>query len=92
MEIGSEKIQAAVQALRSMGALRILLFGSFLDSPTTARDIDIAVEGIPLDRLLDADVAVHDILRAPFDLVSREDNPAFFELIQQYGRVLYESR
>jgi hypothetical protein len=62
-----------------------------LDSPATARNIDIAVEGIPLNRLLDADVAVHDILRAPFDLFSREEKSAFFEIIQQRGRVLYES-
>ena len=92
MEVDSEKIQATVEVLRSMGARQILLFGSFLDSPTTALDIDIAVEGIPLHRLLDADVAVHEILRAPFDLISREENPAFFEIVKRYGQVLYESR
>jgi predicted nucleotidyltransferase len=75
-----------------MGARRILLFGSILDSPETARDIDLAVEGIPLNRIIDADVAVYEILKLPMDLISREENPAFFDMIKDDAKVLYEER
>ncbi len=89
MKPAEEQLEAAVGVLRRMGARKILLFGSILESPETARDIDLAVEGIPLHRLLDADVAVHELLQTPTDLVSREENPEFFDLIVDYGKVLY---
>ena len=92
MVIAEDRLQQVVDALRSMGARRVLLFGSCLDAPDHARDIDLAVEGIPLDRLLDADVAVHDILDVPTDLVSREENPAFYEIVEKRGKVLFQTR
>jgi hypothetical protein len=61
------------------------------DSPDTARDVDIAVEGIPLGRILEADVVVHDLLGVPTDLISREENPAFFDVVRDYGRVLFQA-
>lgn len=90
MKPADAQLHAAVQALRRHGAKRVLLFGSYLDAPERARDIDLAVEGIPLRRLLDADLAVYKILRSSFDLVSREETPAFFELIRSRAKVLYE--
>ncbi len=90
MDVRNEQLQAAVQALRRHGAKRVLLFGSYLNAPEGARDIDLAVEGIPLRRLLDADLAVYRIFRTTFDLVSREETPAFFDLIRGQAKVLYE--
>ena len=90
MNVSEEQLQSSVAVLRSMGAKKVLLFGSFADSPSTALDIDLAVEGIPLNRLLDADVAVHDILQVPTDLASKEENPEFFEIIQGFSRTLYD--
>jgi hypothetical protein len=43
-----------------------------------------------VDRLLDADVEVHETLRAPTDLVSREENPTLYDIVIRYGKVLYE--
>ncbi len=90
MAVEAARLDAAVRALRKMGATRVLLFGSFAESPETARDIDIAVEGIPLNRILDADVAVHDLLGVPVDLVSREETPEFYSLISRKATVLSE--
>ncbi len=89
MSVDLEKIPQAVQALVSMGASRVILFGSAAENPDSANDIDIAVEGIPLNRVLDADVKIGDILGQSYDLVSREENPRFFEVISRYGRLLY---
>ena len=90
MAITRIQIQSIINALRRFGAKRILLFGSAAETPEKARDIDIAVEGIPLKRLLDADVAISDILAMPCDLVSSEENPDFYRIIRNYGKVLYE--
>ena len=91
MVVAEDRLKRAVDALRRMGARRVLIFGSCLDAPDQARDVDIAVEGIPVDWLLDADVAVHEILEAPTDLVSREENPNFYEIVEKRGRVLFAS-
>ena len=77
MAVNLEKVPQAVRALVKMGARKVILFGSAAEKPESANDIDLAVEGIPLNRILDADVAVGDILRQPYDLVSREDNSLF---------------
>lgn len=84
-----ERLPQVIDVLKKMGAHTILLFGSAVDRPQEARDIDLAVAGIPLSKILDADVAVHDILQYPTDLVSQEENPAFFNLIKSYGKPLY---
>lgn len=84
------KLNQTIQVLKRMGATRVVLFGSCATDPVTAADVDLAVEGIPLARLLDADVAVNATLHAPTDLVSREENPAFYDIAVRYGKVLYE--
>ena len=90
MAVFLKDLPKAVEALVRMGARRVILFGAAVDSPETTHDIDLAVEGIPLESILDADVVVQEILQQPFDLVSREDNPEFFAVVARYGRVLYE--
>ena len=91
MEITNAQLETLIETLRLMGARTIVLFGSMVDSPETARDVDIAVEGIPLSRILEADVAVHELLGVPTDLVSREENPAFFDVVKDYGRVIFQA-
>ena len=89
MAVNLKKIPQAVQVLVKMGARKVILFGSAAENPESANDIDLAVEGIPLNRILDADVEVGDVLRQPYDLVSREENSDFFEIISRHGKVLY---
>lgn len=89
MAVNLENLPQAVGALVRMGARRVFLFGSAATDPQCARDVDLAVEGIPPERILDADVALMDILHQPFDLVARELNPRFFSVIERYGKALY---
>jgi predicted nucleotidyltransferase len=91
MTMTAEKLDAAVQLLRERGARRVILFGSLTTTPFTAHDVDLAVEGIPLRRLLEADVALQELLQAPTDLISREENPDFFDIIKDYGRTLFQA-
>ena len=85
-----DKIPLAVEALRSFGATRVLLFGSCVADPAHARDLDLAEEGIPFERLGMAELTVHRLLRSPFDLVSREEDPLFFDLVSKKAVTLYE--
>jgi predicted nucleotidyltransferase len=90
MQLMRKQLDEVVRVLREMGARRVLLFGSAATQPESARDVDVAVEGIPLPRLLEADARVHDILQVPTDLVSREESPGFYDLVSRSAKVLYE--
>ena len=90
MTVPEEKIQQAVEVLKSYGARRVLLFGSYAHDPEKARDIDLAVEGIPLRRLGGAELAVYRLLRVPFDLVSRDEDPEFFDLVAEDAVTLHD--
>ena len=90
MVLTKSKLQSAVATLRELGARRVLLFGSYATDPETARDLDIAVEGIPLNRLGAADLACYRLLQVPLDLISREEFPAFYDIISQDAVTLYE--
>jgi predicted nucleotidyltransferase len=89
MAVNLAQLPRVVDALVRMGATKVLLFGSALDHPDRAKDIDLAVEGIPPERILDADVAVMDILHQPFDLVAKDLNPRFFAIVERFGKVLH---
>ncbi len=89
MQITEKKFQSVVETLRQFGARRVIVFGSYVSSPETARDLDLGVEGIPLSRLGAAEMAVFRLLRKPFDLVSREESPEFFRMIEKGARELY---
>jgi predicted nucleotidyltransferase len=87
--VNLDNLPSVVNALVRMGARTVILFGSAAAMPSLANDIDLAVEGIPPERILDADVAVMDILGQPFDLVARELNPRFYAVVERYGKLLY---
>jgi len=89
MAANLERLPQVVKVLVRMGAKRVILFGSAATDPQQAGDVDLAVEGIPPEHILDADVALMDILQQPFDLVARELNPQFFSVVERYGKVLY---
>lgn len=89
MAVDLTKLPQAVEALVKMGARKVILFGTAAESPESAQDIDLAVEGIPSSQILDADVVVGEILGQPFDLVAREENPRFYSVISRYGKVVY---
>lgn len=87
--MSSDQIQKAVDVLVSFGAKKVILFGSMLDMPESARDLDLAAEGIPLSKILDADLALNEVFDLPVDLLVQEDNPELYEIIKDYGKPLY---
>lgn len=90
MVITEEKLQEAVEVLRSFGVRRVLLFGGFAYAPEKAQDIDLAVEGIPLAEIWRADGAVGDVLDVPYDVVYREESPGFFDLVRKHNKTLFD--
>lgn len=91
MSITSETIERGVAILRGHGATRVLLFGSALTSPRTARDLDLACDGLPPRRFLTALADLSEELGLPVDLVDLSGDSAFVETVRRRGRVVYET-
>jgi predicted nucleotidyltransferase len=78
----------AVGVARQFGVTRLLLFGSVLEDPATARDIDLACAGVPGWKLFEFSAALEESLDVPLDLVPLDPPTAFTRLIEKRARVL----
>lgn len=91
MPVASETIEKGVAILRRHGARRVLVFGSALRSPETARDLDLACDGVPPRKYLTALADLTDQLGLPVDLVDLSEESPFTRLVRSRGEVVYES-
>lgn len=84
-----EKMLAkAISVARQFGARRLLLFGSGLDNPAAARDLDLACAGVPGWKLFELASALEEALGVPLDLVPLDPPTPFTRLIEKRARVL----
>jgi uncharacterized protein len=81
-------LTTAVVVARSFGAKRLLLFGSALENPVAARDLDLACAGVPGWKLFELSSALEETLGVPLDLVPRDRPTPFTRLIEKRARVL----
>ena len=77
-----------VQVARQFGATRLLLFGSALENPAQARDLDLACAGVPGWKLFELSAALEESLGVPLDLVPLDPATPFTRLIEKRARVL----
>jgi predicted nucleotidyltransferase len=78
----------SVGVAREFGATRLLLFGSALEHPAKARDLDLACAGVPGWKLFELAAALEEALRVPLDLVPLDPPTPFTRLIERSSRVL----
>ncbi len=90
MALRLDHIEAALRLLRKSGASRVVLFGSAVDDPASARDLDLACEGIPFWTLLSLRGILNERLDIPVDLVPLKRDSPFGRHIERWGKVLYE--
>lgn len=77
----------AVRVARRFGATRLLLFGSALEHPAQARDLDLACAGVPGWKLFEFSSALEETLGIPLDLVALDPPTPFTRLIEKRARV-----
>ncbi|MEK6699817.1 MAG: DNA polymerase III subunit beta [Nitrospirota bacterium] len=73
---------------KSYGAVRLILFGSSVDTPDQARDIDLACDGVSGWKLYELAARLEEELHSPLDIVPLSPPSRFTRLIEQRGRVL----
>lgn len=87
------ELDKIVDISKDYGAKKVLLFGSYLEDTKKARDIDIAVTGIPPRNFFkyygDVSMAVKDEV----DIVDLDEiDKHFYNRIVTKGKVLYERK
>ena len=82
-----EKIGLIKEVARSFGVTKLWLFGSSVDNPTRANDIDIAVE-IEDSLFFKFSSKVERVIRSPIDVIPIEPNDSFVAHIKIHSKVL----
>ncbi len=88
MGISNEQLEQVMEMAREYGVSRLILFGSMLDNPAEARDIDLACDGVPGWKLFELAARLEEELHMPLDLVSLTPSTRFTRLIEKRGRRL----
>lgn len=90
MAITSDQIDTAVGIARRFGARRVILFGSALEDPDSAEDLDLAVEGVEGWDFYGMSAEMERALRKPLDVIPLDTDNWFTRRVAERGRVLYE--
>ncbi len=90
MSIDSLQIDRCVSIAHKFGAKKLILFGSVVESPGTARDLDIACDGVEGWKLFELGAQIEEEIGIPVDIIPLKPTTPFTRYIAKKGRVLYE--
>lgn len=88
MRLDREKLEKIVAIAKTYGATRLILFGSAVEAPGQARDLDLACAGVPGWKLYELAARLEDELHVPLDLVPLTPPTRFTKRIEERGKVL----
>lgn len=89
MPVTQADLDRCVDIAREFGVTRLILFGSALESPALARDLDLACEGVDGWELFRLGAKLEEALRIPVDLVPLDPHNRFSRHIAAKGRLIY---
>lgn len=92
MAVTDEQIEKIITLAKGYGAVRLILFGGAVESPGKPRDIDLACDGVPGWDLYSLAARLEGELRTPLDIIPLSTPSPFTRLIENSGRVIYDSR
>jgi predicted nucleotidyltransferase len=88
MAVTSRQIDRAIELAQGFGATRLLLFGSALENPAQAHDLDLACDGVPGWELYRLSARIEEELGVPLDMVPLSPPTRFTRHIEARGKVL----
>jgi len=92
MPVSSLEIRKCMEILIRFGATKIILFGSALEAPDEARDLDLGIDGIEGWDIFRAGAEAEKEIGIPLDLIPLTPPTRFTVHIEHKGRVLHDSR
>ncbi len=91
MAITQENINSAINLAKEYGVTRLLLFGSALNDPQNANDLDLGIEGIEPSKFFLFGADLEDMILKSVDIVPLESDSQFVKHIKKYGKYIYET-
>lgn len=88
MAFSQEQFDIISSLAKSYGVTRLILFGSAQESPETARDIDLACDGVSGWKLYELAARLEEEINAPLDLIPLTPSNRFTQMIERRGRRL----
>lgn len=88
MAFSQEQFDKIISLAKNYGVTRLIVFGSAQDSPETARDIDLACDGVPGWKLYELAARLEEEVNVPLDLVPLTPANRFTRMIERRGRRL----
>lgn len=88
MKVDQSLIDKIVRLAKAYGATRLILFGSAVETPLEARDIDLACDGVPGWKLYELAARLENELGTSLDIVSLTPPSRFTEYIVTKGKAL----
>ena len=88
--ISSNLRQVVRSAAEEFGVEAVWLFGSAVEDEASARDIDLAVEGLRPERFFDFYGRLYFALPQPVDLVDLSQDPPIAAIVRARGVRIYE--
>jgi predicted nucleotidyltransferase len=90
MRVTQHHLDTIVKWAKHYGARKVILFGSALETPDDANDIDIACD-IQDWEIWGFAAKIEEELRVPIDVVPLIPTNRFIEYIGSKGKILYEN-
>lgn len=84
--------QTIENCAKAFNVKTVWLFGSAVQDDSQARDIDLAVEGLPAEKFFDFYARLFFELPKPVDLVDLSQEPPIASIIREKGIRIYERR
>lgn len=88
MAVTQKEINKAIEILKEYGATKAILFGSALDDPEVARDIDIACDGVRGWNLFRVGAKLERELHINIDLIPLNPPSKFTAEIERFGEII----
>jgi uncharacterized protein len=91
MSITKIQIDKMIEIAKQFGATKVLLFGSALDDPENANDLDIGVLGVHDNKFFLFGGILNEILKINVDVIPLNTVLPFVDYIKKHGQYLYEA-
>ena len=85
MIIGKEIFETIAAIAKEYGATQMILFGSALENPSEARDIDLACGGVTGWKLFELAARLENTLHINLDLIPLAPSTRFTRHIESHG-------
>jgi len=92
MGINQDQIKRCITLAKEYGVKKLILFGSALDEPEEARDLDLACDGLPGWKIFEFGARVEEELHTPVDIIPLSPETPFSRYIKRKGKVIYAAR